>query len=230
MSIYACIPARGGSKRIPHKNIKDFLGQPLISYPIKAALDSGIFKDVIVSTDDQEIADISVKYGAKVPFLRDKSLADDFTGTFAVTKDAYSKIKGFDPQIDSICCIYATAPLLKAQNLIEAYKDFKETECDCVMSVCEFSFPIQRAQIIGNDGYLKYREPEFAPCRSQDLEKCYQDCGLFYFFSKDAMEQNKTAKTKPYIMPRYRVIDIDTAEDWKMACALAKAVTDLNYE
>ncbi len=230
MSIYACIPARGGSKRIPHKNIKDFLGQPLISYPIKAALDSGFFKDVIVSTDDQEIADISVKCGAKVPFLRDKSLADDFTGTFAVTKDAYSKIKGFDPEIDSICCIYATAPLLKAQHLIDAYKDFNENRCDCVMSVCEFSFPIQRAHIIDSDGYLKYREPEYAPCRSQDLEKCYQDCGLFYFYSNDAIEQNKTAKTKPYIMPRYRVIDIDTPEDWKMACAMAKAVTDLNYE
>ncbi|WP_031491836.1 pseudaminic acid cytidylyltransferase [Succinivibrio dextrinosolvens] len=229
MSIYACIPARGGSKRIPHKNIKDFLGQPLISYPIKAALDSGIFKDVIVSTDDQEIADISVNCGARVPFLRDKSLADDFTGTFAVTKDAYSKIKEFDPEIDSICCIYATAPLLKSQHLIEAYKDFIERKCDCVMSVCEFSFPIQRAQIIDSDGYLKYREPKFAPCRSQDLEKCFQDCGLFYFYSKDAMELNKTSKTIPYIMPKYRVIDIDTPEDWKMACALAKAVTDLNY-
>jgi pseudaminic acid cytidylyltransferase len=230
MSIYACIPARGGSKRIPHKNIKDFLGQPLISYPIKAALDSGIFKDVIVSTDDQEIADISVNCGARVPFLREKSLADDFTGTFAVTKDAYSKIKEFDPEIDSICCIYATAPLLKSQHLIEAYKDFNETKCDCVMSVCEFSFPIQRAQIIDSEGYLKYREPKFAPCRSQDLEKCFQDCGLFYFYSKDAMELNKTSKTIPYIMPKYRVIDIDTPEDWKMACALAKAVTDLNYE
>jgi pseudaminic acid cytidylyltransferase len=230
MSIYACIPARGGSKRIPHKNIKDFLGKPLISYPIQAALSSGIFKDVIVSTDDQEIADIAEKLGAKVPFLRDKTLADDFTGTFPVTVDAFRKIKEFDPEIEAICCIYATAPLLKAENLSTAYRDFISTRCDCVMSVCEFSFPIQRAQIIDDNGYLKYREPEFAPCRSQDLQKCYQDCGLFYFYSKDAIEQNLVKTTRPFLMPRYRVIDIDTLEDWKMACALAKAVNDLNYE
>lgn len=230
MSIYACIPARGGSKRIPHKNIKDFLGKPLISYPIKAALDSGIFKEVIVSTDDHEIAEVSVKYGAKVPFMRDKSLADDFTGTYAVTADTYKKIKEFDPEIDAICCIYATAPLLKAEHLRKAYSDFINSKCDCVMSVCEFSFPIQRAQIVDKTGFLKYREPEFATCRSQDLQKCYQDCGLFYFYSKSAIELNSVSATKPYVMPRYRVIDIDTEEDWKMACVLAKSVNELNYE
>ncbi|MBQ9221445.1 MAG: pseudaminic acid cytidylyltransferase [Succinivibrio dextrinosolvens] len=230
MSIYACIPARGGSKRIPHKNVKDFLGRPLISYPIQVALTSGIFNDVIVSTDDPEIAEISEKYGAKVPFLRDKSLADDFTGTFPVTVDAFKKIQTIDPEIEAICCIYATAPLLTAEHLAHAYKDFTNNRCDCVMSVCEFSFPIQRAQIIDKNGYLNYREPEFAPRRSQDLQKCYQDCGLFYFYSKEAIEKNSVKTTRPFIMPRYRVIDIDTPEDWKMACAMAKAVNDLNYE
>lgn len=230
MSIYACIPARGGSKRIPHKNIKEFLGNPLISYPIQAAINSGLFKDVIVSTDDPEIADISIKCGAKVPFLRDKALADDYTGTFPVTVDAFRKIQESDPEIEAICCIYATAPLLKAEHLKEAYSDFINTGCDCVMSVCEFSFPIQRAQVVDDKGYLNYREPKYAPCRSQDLQKCYQDCGIFYFYSKSALEHNTIKTTRPFIMPRYRVIDIDTPEDWKMACALTKAVNDLNYE
>ncbi len=230
MNIYACIPARGGSKRIPHKNIKEFLGKPLISYPITTAQNSGIFKEIIVSTDDDEIAEVAKAFGAKVPFIRDKSLADDHTGTYAVTVDAYNRIKEKDDKIEAICCIYATSPLLNTFHLNNAFQKFKDSDCDCLMSVCEFPFPIQRAHIINESGYLKYREPKYAPCRSQDLQKCYQDCGLFYFYKKRAIESNKIEKTIPYIMPRYRVIDIDTPEDWQMACAMAKAVNELNYE
>jgi len=230
MSIYACIPARGGSKRIPHKNIKDFLGKPLIAYAITAAIDSGIFKKVIVSTDDEEIAKTARQYGADVPFLRDKTLSDDFTGTFPVTVDAYHKIKASDPSIDGICCIYATAPLLQGKHLKEAYKKFKDSNCDSLTSVCEFSFPIQRAFILNNCGQLEYREKQYASSRSQDLEKCYQDCGLFYFYNAASMESQQVTSTIPYIMPRYRVIDIDTPEDWKMASAMAKAINELNYE
>lgn len=229
MKNIAVIPARGGSKRIPKKNIKDFNGKPLIAYPITQALQSNLFEAVVVSTDDEEIAAIAKEYGAIVPFLRDKTLADDFTGTFAVVKDAYNKLKEeFNP--DTVCCIYATAPLLTPSHLKYAFDKFQCSNATSLVSVCEFSFPIQRAFIEDKDGYISYREPEYAMTRSQDLQKCYQDCGLFYIYSRDLLEGKAIDKTISYQMPRHRVIDIDTPEDWDYARALYNAVNSLNLE
>lgn len=229
MKNIAVIPARGGSKRIPRKNIKDFNGKPLIAYPIIQALKSNLFDDVIVSTDDGQIAAISEEYGAKVPFLRDKTLADDFTGTFAVVKDAYNRLKEeYTP--DTVCCIYATAPLLCDNHLINAYSDFEKSEAKSLISVCEFPFPIQRAFIMDNEGFISYREPQYAMTRSQDLAKCYQDCGLFYIYSSELLEGKCEDKAICYQMPRHRVIDIDTPEDWDLARALYNAVNSLKLD
>lgn len=230
MAFYACIPARGGSKRIPHKNIKDFRGKPLIAYPITAALQSGIFEDVIISTDDEEIASVAKAYGAAVPFMRSKELADDFTGTYAVIADAYKQLVSLGKEVDGICCIYATSPLLNKEYLKKAFDIFVKSQKDCLCSVCEFPFPIQRAFIIDENGCVQYREPEFAMTRSQDLPKTFQDCGLFYFYSKKLLETGKSNGSIPFVMPRHRVIDIDTPEDWNVACAMAKVVEELNLE
>lgn len=230
MSKIAVIPARGGSKRIPLKNIKEFNGSPLISYSIKAALESKLFDKVVVSTDDEKIASVAKSFGAEVPFLRDKSLADDFTGTFAVVKDAYLKLKNFFSSLDTVCCIYATAPLLKAKHLQEAYNLMQNAQAKSVISICEFPFPIQRAFVKDDNGNLSYREPKYAPMRSQDLQKCYQDCGLFYFYDKSYFEDAKGHLSIGYEMPRHRVIDIDTPEDWDYACAMAKAVEELKLD
>lgn len=230
MGYLAVIPARGGSKRIPRKNVKDFNGKPLISYAIKAALGSGIFDRVVVSTDDEDIAAIAKEYGAEVPFLRDKKLADDYTGTFDVMADAYERLKATGQKFDGVCCIYATAPLLLPKHLVMALEKLKSSKAQSLTSVCEFSFPIQRAFVLDEDGLLKYREPEFAPCRSQDLPKCYQDCGLFYFYTDDFMTGKNKTSALAFPMPRHRVIDIDTMEDWDYACAMSKAVSELNLE
>lgn len=229
MSNIAVIPARGGSKRIPRKNIKDFNGKPLIFYSINAALNSGLFDDVIVSTDDPEIKEIALGCGASVPFMRDKSLADDHTGTFSVVADAYHRLTETGTTIDSLCCIYATAPLLLPKHLKKAYEMLKTGTAQSVVAVCEFPFPIQRAFVI-NNGHLKYREPEYAMSRSQDLEKCFQDCGLFYFYKSCCFDSSCSWQSAGYVMPRHRVIDIDTPEDWAYACALFKAVNELNLE
>ena len=204
MGYLAVIPARGGSKRIPRKNVKDFNGKPLISYAIKAALGSGIFDRVVVSTDDEDIAAIAKEYGAEVPFLRDKKLADDYTGTFDVMADAYERLKATGQKFDGVCCIYATAPLLLPKHLVMALEKLKSSKAQS--------------------------EPEFAPCRSQDLPKCYQDCGLFYFYTDDFMTGKNKTRALAFPMPRHRVIDIDTMEDWDYACAMSKAVSELNLE
>lgn len=230
MSKIAVIPARGGSKRIPLKNIKEFNGSPLISYSIKAALESKLFDKVVVSTDDEKIASVAKSFGAEVPFLRDKSLADDFTGTFAVVKDAYQKLKNSFSSLDTVCCIYATAPLLKAKHLQEAYNLMQNAQAKSVISICEFPFPIQRAFVKDDNCNLSYREPKYAPMRSQDLQNCYQDCGLFYFYDKSCFEDAKGYQSIGYEMPRHRVIDIDTPEDWDYACAMAKAVEELKLD
>ncbi|NLK85492.1 MAG: pseudaminic acid cytidylyltransferase [Aeromonadales bacterium] len=230
MNNIAVIPARGGSKRIPYKNIKDFLGKPLICYTIQAALDSGIFSSVVVSTDDEDIMIVSEKSGARVPFMRDKKLADDFTGTYDVVKDAYFRLTAMGEQIDNVCCIYATAPLLTGNHLKKAYDKFVTQNADSLISVCEFSFPIQRAFIINAQGNIAYREPQYAMTRSQDLEPCYQDCGQFYFYKDTCFTQGKFAKQIAYQMPRYRVIDIDTLEDFDYAKAIYKTIEELKLE
>jgi pseudaminic acid cytidylyltransferase len=215
----AIIPARGGSKRIPKKNIKDFFGKPLIAYSIETAIKSNLFDKVIVSTDDEEIANIAIQYGAEVPFLRPKELSDDFTGTGKVVNHMINYLQNLDKKIDYVCTIYATAPMLQENYLIEGFKKLKNSTAKLCFSVTSMPFPIQRTFKINKNERCEMFTPEHFYTRSQDLEVAYQDAGQFYWknvniksdeipFGKDSI---------PIILPRYLVQDIDTLEDWKRA-------------
>lgn len=232
MKRFAVIPARGGSKRIPRKNVRDFMGKPLLSYSIAAAKESGLFDRVVVSTDDEEIAAVARDCGAETPFLRAKNLADDHTGTFAVTKDAFLRLKesGFDA--DVTCCVYATAPLLTGEYLKKAYAVFEEERADYLYACCEFPFPIQRAQYLDEHHAPTPVMPQYMSARSQDLPKTYQDAGLFYFYSRAEFEPQPghTLINRGFEMPRHRVIDIDTPEDWDYAQAMCRAVRELGLD
>lgn len=219
MRSVAIITARGGSKRIPRKNIKEFLGKPIIEYSIKAALESDIFDEVMVSTDDREIAEIAIKAGAKVPFMRSKDAANDFATTTDVIREVLGQYKDNGQEFDYACCIYPTAPfvtkelLLKAQNLVE-----KEGADSC-FPIIQFSFPPQRGMII-ESGNAEYKYPEYQFTRSQDLEKMYHDSGQFYYFNVKRFEH--TGKMlgdaiKPIIISEMKAQDIDNEEDWKIA-------------
>jgi len=215
----AIIPARGGSKRIPKKNIKDFFGKPLIAYSIQTAIESRIFDKVVVSTDDDEIANIAREYGAEVPFIRPKELSDDFTGTNQVVDHAlnYFKMKG--EVFDYACTIYATAPLLKVMFLIAGFEKITESNAVNVFSATSMPFPIQRSFKLDNKGRCKMFYPEHYLSRSQDLEESYHDAGQFYWrnlklSSSEIMFGNDSI---PVILPRYLVQDIDTFEDWERA-------------
>lgn len=227
----AVIPARGGSKRVPRKNIRDFLGKPLIAYSIRAAQDSGLFEKIIVSTDDEEIAAVARDYGALTPFMRDKTLADDYTGTESVTADAFRRMSDLGFTAETIACIYATAPLLTGEWLKKAFTVYDKEHADYMYACCEFPFPIQRAQYLDEHFSPTPVMPECMPMRSQDLPKTYQDAGMFYFFSRRRIEkQNVPLVCRGFPMPRYRVIDIDTEEDFAYAQAMARAVTELGFE
>jgi len=218
----AIIPARGGSKRIPRKNIKEFHGKPLISYSIKAALDSNLFDKVIVSTDDEEIAAIAKHYGAEIPFIRPKELADDFTGTFAVVDHALDYLESIGEVYDYVCTIYATAPLLQSKYLVKGYEKLKNSNAIYAFSCTSMPFPIQRTFKITDEGRSEMFWPENFMTRSQDLEEAYQDAGQFYW-SNIVEEQNSNTKfifskvSIPVVLPRYLVQDIDTLEDWERA-------------
>ncbi len=227
MQKVAIIPARGGSKRIPRKNIRDFLGRPMISYPITCLKDSGLVDSIIVSTDDEEIAEVAVKYGAEVPFLRPAELADDFTGTGAVTAHAIRWLAEHRQMPDYVCCVYATTPLIDAAYLEEAWEKLSESNRQFAFSVASFAFPIQRAIKITQSGGVTPFSPEDIPKRSQDLIPAYHDAGQFYWgraeaflggysmFSDDAI---------PVILPRHLVQDIDDEEDWQRAEYMYKAI------
>ncbi len=215
----AVIPARGGSKRIPKKNIKDFFGKPLIAYSIEVALKSKLFDKVIVSTDDEEIAKVAKEYGAEVPFLRPKELADDFTGTGDVTKHAIDYLKSIGQNYDFVCTIYATAPLLKKEYLIQGYNELKNSDAINAFCATTMPFAIQRTFKLDVNGRCKMFTPEHYMSRSQDLEVAYQDAGQFYW-SKLNQKSDKImfdTDSIPIILPRYLVQDIDTIEDFKRA-------------
>jgi pseudaminic acid cytidylyltransferase len=222
----AIIPARGGSKRIPRKNIKDFYGKPLIAYSIETALKSKIFSKVVVTTDDDEIANVATKYGAIVPFIRPKELSDDFTGTGAVIEHTVSWLQEHGEVFDFICTICATAPLLQKEYLQKGYELIKNSDAKMVFSATSMPFPIQRTFKLTKDGRCEMFTPEYFTSRSQDLEVAYQDAGQFYFenpnknfndipFGKDSI---------PLILPRYLVQDIDTLEDWERAEFMYQAI------
>lgn len=217
----AVIPARGGSKRIPGKNIKTFCGQPIIAYSIQAALNSGVIDHVIVSTDDEEVANVARVYGAETPFKRPAELADDMTPTVPVVRHALGWVTSNRGPVDKVCCIYATAPFIRADDIREAYaRHTRERVSGYVFSATSFGFPIQRAFSVDESGYCRMFHPEHYNTRSQDLDQAYQDAGQFYWGSPDAYLSDKiffAADSKPYILPRHRVQDIDTLEDWTHA-------------
>ena len=215
----AIITARGGSKRIPRKNIKSFLGNPIIKYSIDAALNSQCFKEVMVSTDDQEIANIAIGLGAKVPFLRSYETSNDFSTTSDVIKETLIEYKKIGKEFDYVCCIYPTAPFVTAKKLISAFHIIKSTNADTVVPVVRYSFPILRSFKI-ELGYLKMNWPEYLNSRSQDLPIAYHDCGQFYFLKTSVfIESNKlfSKYTVPIEMPESEVQDIDNEEDWIVA-------------
>ena len=223
----AIIPARGGSKRIPRKNIKKFCGQTMIAYAIKEALNSNIFEQIIVSTEDQEIAKIAREYGASVPFLRPKELADDFTGTTEVALNCVEKLKndyGLDYQY--YCTIYATNPFLKAEYLQQGYENIIKNNIFCSFSCTEMPSNIQRSFTITNNQRCKMFQPKYYYTRSQDLEPAYFDAGQFYWhnkkFSTDDILFGKDST--PIIIPPYLVQDIDTTQDWQRAEIIYKAM------
>lgn len=213
------IPARGGSKRIPRKNIRLFRGKPIIAYSIETALQSNCFDRVIVSTDDPEIAGISESYGASVPFTRPDSLANDHADTASVIKHAISWVeKRFEP-VSDVCCIYATAPFLRKSDIHEAFSLMQESSANYCFSVAQYAYPIQRALRI-NKGRVEMLSPQLSNTRSQDLEELYHDAGQFYWGTARAWRSDisiLSAQSVPYPLPAFRVQDIDTPEDWERA-------------
>ena len=214
----AIITARGGSKRIPRKNIKPFCGKPILCYSIEAALSSGVFDEVMVSTDDEEIAQAAKKAGAKVPFFRSAETADDYASTDDVIMEVIKAYQQIGQYFDSFCCIYPTAPFLSSERLRSAMELLKEA--DSVMPVVPFSYPPQRGLIVNDAGFVERQFPEYATARSQDLPKIYHDCGQFYACRTDAFLAAGTTDVErllPLVLTELEVQDIDTMEDWELA-------------
>ena len=223
MSSVAIITARGGSKRIPKKNIKEFCGKPIIAYSIEAALASGAFDEVMVSTDSEEIKAVAEQYGAKVPFMRSEATSGDFATTADVIEEVLDTYKDMGKEFDSFACVYPTAPFVTAEKLSEAAKLLDGA--DAVLSVVKFSFPPQRAFVI-RDGNVAFQYPQYERARSQDLEPIYHDCGQFYMCMVEPFREKHSLilpKTRPYILPEEDVQDIDTMSDWEIAEAKFKA-------
>lgn len=216
----AVIPARGGSKRVPRKNIKLFCGEPLISYSIRTALETGLFDSVVVSTDDDEIADIAKSYGANVPFMRPESLSNDHAGTWAVVKHAIEFFSESAQTPDYVCCIYATAPFLQPDYLTNGLELLKaQPEKGFAFSVTTFPFPVLRSIKI-DEGEISPQFPEHIYKRSQDLPESYHDAGQFYWGRPQYFADNVTPFSSagiPVVLPRHLVQDIDTPEDWERA-------------
>lgn len=218
MKNIAIIPARGGSKRIPRKNIKLFMGKPIIAYSIEAALQSGLFEEVMVSTDDEEIAEIARQYGAKVPFLRSAETSNDYASTADVLFEVLNKYKEQGQEFDTICCIYATAPFVTSDRLVEAYSKLDDT-IDSVFTCVAYSYPVQRSLHIV-DGKISMVHPEYLSARSQDLEPIYHDAGQFYVAKTASFVREKTfwgTNTAGLVLSELEVQDLDTQTDWELA-------------
>jgi len=224
------IPARGGSKRIPRKNIKPFLGIPIIKYSIEAALNANCFDEVMVSTDDKEIAEIAISSGAKVPFSRSEATSSDYAMTAEVLKEVILEYKNRGIAFEYLCCLYPTAPFVTPEKLNKAMKMLIDTGTDCVLPITIFSYPIQRALKIEN-GLLKMIWPENYNARSQDLMPAYHDCGQFYCMRTESFLRQKklfAEYTIAMIIPESEVQDIDTEEDWKIAEIKYKILNNLD--
>jgi len=220
MSNLAIIPARGGSKRIPRKNIKSFLGKPIIAYSIEAAIKSNIFDEIMVSTDDDEIAEIAKSYDAKVPFVRSSQNSNDYATTFDVIKEVVNNYQQLGKRYDKICCIYPCAPLISKESIEYAYKKLINTQYDSVFPVVQFSYPIQRSLKIDVTNKLKFIYSEYNLTRTQDLEKAYHDAGQFYWMKiETCLEKGQilTDNTGPIVISEIESQDIDNETDWKLA-------------
>lgn len=227
MTRIAIIPARGGSKRIPRKNLKDFCGKPVIAWSIIAALESDCFDHVLVSTDDQEIAEIALRYGAEVPFTRPPELAGEFTATRPVINHAIQKASEIWGSPEFACCIYATAPFLLPKDLQVALKMLRVECAGFVFSAGRFRYPIQRGFRVGESGRVERLWPEHRFTRSQDLGETYHDAGQFYWGRSDAFLANRDPMSPDgiaYVLPGTRVHDIDTDDDWMTAELIFKAL------
>ncbi len=215
----AIIPARGGSKRIPRKNIRNFLGKPIIAYSIETAIKSNLFDEIMVSTDDKEIASVTLQYGAKVPFIRSAQNANDYATVGDVVTEVLDWYTKTNKEFDNICCILPTAPFISVKNISESYQMLSTGNYDSVFPVVRFSYPIQRALRL-QEGLISMFQPENFPKRSQDLEPAYHDSGTFYW-----MKTNEFLKQKRFfaensgalILPETQVQDIDSDEDWILA-------------
>lgn len=220
MKRIAIIPARGGSKRIPRKNVKDFLGIPIIAYSIKAAVESGVFDEVMVSTDDKEIASVARQYGASVPFMRSDDTANDFATTADVINEVLDRYEAEGNKYDVVACIYATAPFVTAERLIQASESLDGSGFDSAFTCVEFSYPVLRSLVVNDEGAISMKWPEYRRSRSQDLPKFYHDAGQFYFSTVDAFRNANGFwgdNTAPIILSELEVQDLDTPTDWALA-------------
>jgi N-acylneuraminate cytidylyltransferase len=218
-NIIAIITARGGSKRIPKKNIKEFFGKPMLSYAINACKDSGIFSEIMVSTDSEEIAEVARSNGANIPFMRSQKTADDFATTFDVLEEVISNYRNEKQEFEHVCCIYPCVPFLSGQTLKNAYNQLIKSDNDALQPVCKFSVPIEWAMKIEN-GLLVPNDRKAQLIRSQDLTPKYFDVGMFYMIKTAVMLKEKSLtpeKTMAYIMDEREVQDIDTTDDWLIA-------------
>ncbi len=221
MKSLAIITARGGSKRIPRKNIKEFCSNPIISYPIKSLIESDIFDEIMVSTDDQEIAEIAIKYGAKVPFLRSKKNSDDFATTSDVLLEVIEKYCQIGQEFDNICCIYPTSVFIDAEIIRKSYKKFISSDFSHLASVLRYSHPVQRC-MVEEQGQLSFEKPENIFKRTQDLDVRFHDSGQFYFLNISEFVKSKSLfgeenKFSYIELDPKKVVDIDNIEDWELA-------------
>ena len=216
----AIIPARGASKRIPKKNIKNFCGKPIILWSIEEAIKSKCFEKIIVSTDDEEIANLVKSHGVDVPFMRPKELSDDYTETIPVIAHAIKQHTKIHQSPTNVCCIYAAAPFIRAIDLQICLEKLENSTAEFTFPATSYAYPIQRSFRIRNNLRAEMFQPEYSNSRSQDLEEAYHDAGQFYWGKAEAFKQKKpifSNSATPYILPRYLVQDIDTIEDWKRA-------------
>lgn len=223
----AVIPARGGSKRIHRKNIRDFCGKPMIAWSIEAALESGCFDRVIVSTDDDEIAQVAREWGSEVPFVRPAELADDFTGTTEVVRHAIELLEKSWTRPTFTCCIYATAPFIRPADIRSGLEILAGSTAPFCFTVTSYAFPIQRAVGINATGHVEMFDASKFATRSQDLEEAFHDAGQFYWGRTDAWTAGLpifSSQALPIKLPRHRVQDIDTAEDWRRAELMRKVL------
>jgi N-acylneuraminate cytidylyltransferase len=227
----AIIPARGGSKRIPKKNIKEFCGKPIIAWSIEAAKASGLFDHIIVSSDDKEIIEVAQLYGASAPFIRPVSLSNDYVGSGVAVKHAVEWVIENIGTVENVCTIYATAPFIKPSDLREGFELLQKSDCKIVFTVTSFPFPIQRAIKILENGRIEMLYPEHYETRSQDLVPAYHDAGQFYWLKADAVLDEVSTFSDvsiPLVLPRFQVQDIDSLEDWKRAEIMFRILQENN--